>query len=111
MIRWSALSKFDAGSERKTKFAEMIVSQVGQNRFVDRIVQECRLKAFDTNAAQPFAEVHDGVPRTLARPPIVGIDVRSVRFFPMVGARHLFLTKRGVWSHRPRALITLHWCC
>jgi hypothetical protein len=30
MIRWSALSKFDAGSERKTKFAKMIVSQVGR---------------------------------------------------------------------------------
>lgn len=111
MIRWSALSKFDAGLRAEDQIRGDDRQSGGQNRFVDRIVQQCRLKAFDTNAAQPFAEVHDGVPRTLARPPIVGIDVRSVRFFPMVGARHLFLTKRGVWSHRPRALITLHWCC
>jgi hypothetical protein len=54
--------KLDPGTERKAKFARIVLGQVPQNRFVNAIVPKYCLKAFkplqfprSMTASQPFA--------------------------------------------------------
>jgi hypothetical protein len=68
----------------------MVLGQMRQNRFIDAIIAERCLKAFETLVTQPIPEVHDGVPT-------VAPDTVKPAFST---ARWLLLCKIGNWTKK-----------
>jgi hypothetical protein len=58
--RSNGFQELESSAKRNTDLAEMILSQIVQNRVVDGVLAECGLVLFEAKAPQLTPEVHAG---------------------------------------------------